>query len=233
MVQDQRRRFALPEQFFLFAMGGAAYLAAELVWRGETHWTMFFAGGACFCLLVWLEARPGLTVAAGAAWGAAGITVLELAVGQACLTLLGVRVWDYRAEWADIAGFVCPKYTVLPAKRKGGPPYVCSVSQCLRPHRSVRRQRLVFVFCRHHGGSLAGALRLKRAFGTSRLRRGANGTKCPAALAFLGKNGYAVLYKQTPRPAARRAGVRVPAAMPAGPGASGLPRRPPKPENGV
>ena len=29
------------------------------------------------------------------------------------LTLLGVRVWDYRAEWADIAGFVCPKYTVL------------------------------------------------------------------------------------------------------------------------
>ena len=113
MVQDQRRLFALPEQFFLFAMGGAAYLAAELVWRGETHWTMFFAGGACFCLLVWLEARPGLTVAAGAAWGAAGITVLELAVGQACLTLLGVRVWDYRAEWADIAGFVCPKYTVL------------------------------------------------------------------------------------------------------------------------
>ena len=42
-----------------------------------------------------------------------GITVLEVAVGQACLTLLGVRVWDYRAEWADIAGFVCPKYTVL------------------------------------------------------------------------------------------------------------------------
>ena len=113
MVQDQRRRFALPEQFFLFAMGGAAYLAAELAWRGETHWTMCFAGGTCFCLLVWLEARPGLTVAAGAAWGAAGITVLELAVGQACLTLLGVRVWDYRAEWADIAGFVCPKYTVL------------------------------------------------------------------------------------------------------------------------
>ena len=34
-------------------------------------------------------------------------------MGQACLTLLGVRVWDYRAEWADIAGFVCPKYTVL------------------------------------------------------------------------------------------------------------------------
>ena len=68
MVQDQRRRFALPEQLFLFAMGGAAYLAAELAWRGETHWTMFFAGGACFCLLVRLEARPGLTVAAGAAW---------------------------------------------------------------------------------------------------------------------------------------------------------------------
>ena len=113
MVQDQRRRFALPEQLFLFAMGGAAYLAAELAWRGETHWTMFFAGGACFCLLVWLEARPGLTVAAGAAWGAAGITVLELAVGQACLSFLGLRVWEYRSGGGNLAGFICPKYTLL------------------------------------------------------------------------------------------------------------------------
>ena len=101
------------EKASVFAMGGTAYLAAELVWRGATHWTMFFAGGGCFCLLVWLEHCPNLTLPSAAALGAAGITVLELAVGQLCLVALRVRVWDYRAEWGNIAGFVCPRYTVL------------------------------------------------------------------------------------------------------------------------
>lgn len=108
---DQVRQ-TMWEQCFLFAMGGTAYLWVELAWRGTTHWTMFLAGGLCFCLLVRLETTR-LPVAAGAALAAAGITLLELVVGQACLAVWGLRVWDYRAEWADLAGFICPKYTIL------------------------------------------------------------------------------------------------------------------------
>ena len=44
-------RLAAPGQLVLFAMGGTAYLALEIAWRGTTHWTMFLAGGACLCAL--------------------------------------------------------------------------------------------------------------------------------------------------------------------------------------
>ena len=74
---------------------------------------MFFAGGACFCALVRLANCPRLPLPLGAAAGALGITALELVVGQTCLVFLRVRVWDYSPEWGNIAGFVCPRYTVL------------------------------------------------------------------------------------------------------------------------
>ena len=46
------------EQLSLFFLGGGAYAALELAWRGTTHWTMFAAGGACLCLLQKLAAAP-------------------------------------------------------------------------------------------------------------------------------------------------------------------------------
>ena len=68
------------EQLSLFFLGGGAYAALELAWRGTTHWTMFAAGGACLCLLQKLAAAP-LPLAGAAALGAAGVSGLELAVG--------------------------------------------------------------------------------------------------------------------------------------------------------
>ena len=78
-------RLAAPGQLVLFAMGGTAYLALEIAWRGTTHWTMFLAG----------------------------VSVLELGTGLACRRLLHVEVWDYSQEWGNLAGLVCPKYTAL------------------------------------------------------------------------------------------------------------------------
>ena len=50
--------FCMLEQLSLFFLGGGAYAALELAWRGTTHWTMFAAGGACLCLLQsWLLHR--------------------------------------------------------------------------------------------------------------------------------------------------------------------------------
>lgn len=101
------------EKLLLFGMGGFAYLAAEVAWRGMTHWTMFFAGGISFCCLIWLDNRPGLPVVVGAGIGAAGITTLELFTGVLCTALLKVRVWDYSAEWGNLFGYICPKYTMF------------------------------------------------------------------------------------------------------------------------
>ena len=98
------------EQLSLFFLGGGAYAALELAWRGTTHWTMFAAGGACLCLLQKLAAAP-LPLAGAAALGAAGVSGLELAVGAVCRSLLHTEVWDYTAEWGNVAGLICPRYS--------------------------------------------------------------------------------------------------------------------------
>ena len=46
------------ERASLFLLGGGAYAALELAWRGTTHWTMFLTGGVCLCLLQALADRP-------------------------------------------------------------------------------------------------------------------------------------------------------------------------------
>lgn len=69
------------ERASLFLLGGGAYAALELAWRGTTHWTMFLTGGVCLCLLQALADRP-LPLGPAAAVGAAGVSGLELAVGR-------------------------------------------------------------------------------------------------------------------------------------------------------
>ncbi|MDD4850058.1 MAG: hypothetical protein PHO10_05095 [Gemmiger sp.] len=95
----------------LFLLGGAAYVGIELAWRGTSHITMFAAGGLCLWLLAWLN-----TLAAPlplcAALGAFGVTLVEFATGLTTRALR-LRVWDYSHEWGNVAGLICPKYTVL------------------------------------------------------------------------------------------------------------------------
>lgn len=98
------------ERASLFLLGGGAYAALELAWRGTTHWTMFLTGGVCLCLLQALADRP-LPLGLAAAVGAAGVSGLELAVGAVCRRVLHTAVWDYADEWGNLAGLVCPKYT--------------------------------------------------------------------------------------------------------------------------
>lgn len=103
----------MSERISLFVLGGGAYTALEVAWRGTTHWTMFLAGGVCLCYLQRLAARPALPLWAGAALGAGGVTGLELMVGVLCSRLLHVEVWDYSDEWANLAGLICPKYSMV------------------------------------------------------------------------------------------------------------------------
>lgn len=106
------RRAAASGQPVFFLLGGTAYLALEIAWRGTTHWTMFVAGGVCLCALEAL-ARFTLPVPVLAAFGAAGVSAVELLTGLACRAVLHLQVWDYSREWGNVAGLVCPKYTVL------------------------------------------------------------------------------------------------------------------------
>ena len=84
-------RLAAPGQLVLFAMGGTAYLALEIAWRGTTHWTMFLAGGACLCALDALGRLP-LPTPLLAGIGAVGVSVLEpgLPAAVCCMLRCGI-----------------------------------------------------------------------------------------------------------------------------------------------
>lgn len=96
----------------LFAAGGGAYVLLELLWRGRSHASMFLAGGACFLLLGNLNrAQPRLPLWLRLPVGALVITMVELATGL--LVNRQFAVWDYRAQWGNFCGQICPVFTAL------------------------------------------------------------------------------------------------------------------------
>ena len=92
----------------LFCAGGLGYLGLELLWRGWTHGSMFFAGGTCFLLLGRLGNRPPWVKAVA---GAGIITAVELVAGL--LVNRQYTVWDYRTAPCNFLGQICLPYSLL------------------------------------------------------------------------------------------------------------------------
>ncbi len=96
----------------LFGIGGAGYVGLELLWRGRSHSSMFLAGGACFLLLGGLNrAEPRLPGWLRFPTGALVITMVELAAGL--LVNRQFAVWDYRSQWGNFCGQICPLFSLL------------------------------------------------------------------------------------------------------------------------
>ena len=94
----------------MFTLGGGAYVALEMLWRGRSHISMFAAGGVCF-LLLGAMGRKNRKPWTRAALGATAITAVELAAGL--LVNRDWRVWDYRAMPGNLLGQVCLPYSAL------------------------------------------------------------------------------------------------------------------------
>ena len=96
----------------IFYLGGMAYVAMELLFRGWSHGSMFLAGGTCFILLGGLqEAIPRLPLPLRAAFGSMVITSVELLTGL--LVNRGYQVWDYRGEMLNFHGQICLRFMLL------------------------------------------------------------------------------------------------------------------------
>ena len=89
------------KQFLRFCIGGLAYVGVELIWRGYSHISMFFAGGTCFLLLGKLRG----------CMGALAITQVELLTGL--LVNRQYTVWDYREAPLNFFGQVCLPFSLL------------------------------------------------------------------------------------------------------------------------
>ena len=95
-----------------FALGGAAYVGLELLWRGRSHPSMFVAGGTCFLLIGQLNrALRHIPLLLRAVAGAGIVTVVELCVGL--LVNRNFEVWDYRDQTGNFLGQICPMFTLL------------------------------------------------------------------------------------------------------------------------
>jgi len=96
----------------LFFLGGFAYCALELMWRGRTHGSMFLAGGAALLLIGQLNhVKPRLPLPLRAVVGSGIITMVELAAGL--LFNRNYSVWDYRGQWGNYMGQICPLFSLL------------------------------------------------------------------------------------------------------------------------
>ena len=96
----------------LFSLGGLAYCGLELLWRGRTHISMFLAGGASLLLLGKLNrTEPRLPLFFRAVVGSGIITTVELALGL--LFNRNYTVWDYRDQWGNWLGQICPLFSLL------------------------------------------------------------------------------------------------------------------------
>lgn len=101
---------------FRFLFGGAAYCTIELVYRGRTHYSMFFAGGIILAAFYCLErTQPGLRLALKCLMGAGIITGVELVFGLVFNRALGMGLGlqpgaaefmgpNLPALYADLAG---------------------------------------------------------------------------------------------------------------------------------
>jgi uncharacterized membrane protein len=105
----------LSKYFLLLGIGGMIYIGIEFMWRGYSHWSMFFVGGACFVCIglineilpwtmpLWLQVIIGVCI----------ITILEFLAGCILNIWLGWNVWDYSGLPGNLLGQICPQYIVL------------------------------------------------------------------------------------------------------------------------
>lgn len=97
----------------LFCIGGFLYNIIEVLWRGYSHWTMFFVGGACFNLIgrIHTFCRKGLFQRCVLC--ALAVTSVEFLSGCLFNLKMKLNVWDYSGMLFNIKGQVCLLYSVL------------------------------------------------------------------------------------------------------------------------
>ena len=102
------------EYICVFLSGGIIYSFIEVAWRGYTHWSMTIAGGICFMLIHFINAIVyDRNIFMRAVVGGSVITAVEFVVGVVVNLGLHLDVWDYSDMAGNIAGQVCPLFTVL------------------------------------------------------------------------------------------------------------------------
>ena len=87
----------LLKYLFLLCVGGSIYYLVEVLYRGYSHYTMFFVGGICFILIGLLNEGMSwdLCIEKQVGLGLAAVLIVEFISGCILNLWLGLHIWDY------------------------------------------------------------------------------------------------------------------------------------------
>ncbi len=105
------------KNFLLYALigviGGFGYCAIEMVYRGRTHYSMFFAGAIILVTFYFIAKNFDLPFWIKCIIGMALITVIEFIFGIVFNICLKEGVWDYSGTPFNIMGQICLPFSVI------------------------------------------------------------------------------------------------------------------------
>lgn len=107
------RRFLKP--LILIAIGGLLYVLIEFMWRGYSHWTMFFVGGLAFWMIGCINEHVDwdMPLWKQMAIGALIVTCIEFLSGFIINIVLGWQVWDYSGLPFNVLGQICLPFSII------------------------------------------------------------------------------------------------------------------------
>lgn len=98
---------------FVAIIGGFGYCLIEIIWRGRTHYSMFFAGAIILSVFYFISINYSLSLWKKCIIGMLIITVIELAIGVVFNIMLGENVWDYSNMPLNFLGQICVPFSLL------------------------------------------------------------------------------------------------------------------------
>lgn len=99
----------------LLAIFGTIYVFIEIMWRGYSHWTMWFVGGLVGVFSSYINKRTEWQVPFWRQVIRVDLFVLscEFVFGFILNILLGLNVWDYSDMPFNIMGQVCLPFAII------------------------------------------------------------------------------------------------------------------------
>lgn len=103
------------KHILLFFIGGLIYICIELLYRGDTHWSMAIVGGLAFVscglineILSWETPLWKQSLIGGGI-----ITALEFTSGIILNIILKWDVWDYTNYKINLLGQICLPFSII------------------------------------------------------------------------------------------------------------------------
>lgn len=94
-------------------IGGFGYCLIEIIWRGRTHYSMFFAGAMVLSTFYFISKNYYLPLWEKCLVGMLIITSVELVFGIVFNIILKENVWDYSNMPLNFMGQICVPFSLM------------------------------------------------------------------------------------------------------------------------